>query len=110
MDPRQNETEELVTSWREDIAELNALTETALAKYAPQAADLRYADHVEHVLGQLDELLKRTREIDRLRAARPKPGKPKDHTELVADVDKRLTAWRALLDPPTPWTSVPPPR
>ena len=42
-----------------NIAELNALTETALAKYAAEAADLRYAEHVEHVLGQLDGLVAR---------------------------------------------------
>jgi hypothetical protein len=79
-----------------EIAQLSALAEKALAKYAAEAADFRYAQHVDHVLGQLDGLVQRTREIDRLRAAR-KSGKPKDHAALVASIEQRLTAVRELL-------------
>jgi hypothetical protein len=36
-------------------------------------------------------------EIDRLRAARDRPGTPKDHANLVDAVSRRLTAVRSLL-------------
>src|SRR5215217_5148750 len=62
-----------------------------------QAAELRYADHVEHVLGQLDTLISRTKEIDRLRSVR-RSGRPKDHSELVAALRTRLTAVLSLLN------------
>jgi hypothetical protein len=45
----------------------------------------------------LDDVIARTKEIDRLRAARPRPGKPKDHSELVADIERRLVYLRGLL-------------
>ena len=83
-----------------EIAELNALTALALAKYAEQAAELRHADHVTHVLGQLDGLITRTKDIDRLRAARAKPGRPKDHTKPVTALRTRLDAVLSLLARP----------
>jgi hypothetical protein len=77
-----------------EVEELKRLTEKALARYDRQ---LRYRDHVASVLAALDGLVERTREIDRLRAARDRPGTPKDHANLVDAVSRRLTAVRSLL-------------
>lgn len=75
-----------------DIKRFTALVETALEKYRPE--ECTYAMLVERVFATLDEFVERTIDIDRMRAARPKPGKPKNHAELIQQIEQRLDRLR----------------
>lgn len=91
----------MTTDYLTEVDEFSALVEAAIAKYGLEEAELRYSEHVECALGALDSLIARTKDIDRLRAARyqRRPNKPKNHTELVGQVRARLDELLTLLDP-----------